>query len=204
MRRTRAGPAGFGSRVAQPLFLGQLIRYFTPGSGVTKEAALWYAGAVVLCSGFNIVAIHPYMMAILHMGMKIRVACCSLVYRKSLRLSKTALGETTVGQVVNLLANDVNRFDVAVIFVHYLWIGPLETVVASYFMYQEVGVSALFGIASLLLFIPLQGENLCLERGCGHPVGSSTSPSCRFQVIWERRRRRIASRRPSGRTREFV
>jgi ATP-binding cassette subfamily C (CFTR/MRP) protein 4 len=72
----------------------------------------------------------------------------------------TALGETTVGQVVNLMSNDVNRFDVAVIFLHYMWIGPIETFVVTYFMWMEVGPSAAIGVASLLLFIPLQGDNL--------------------------------------------
>jgi len=85
----------------------------------------------------------------------------------------TALGETTAGQVVNLMSNDVNRFDVAVIFVHYLWIGPIETFVVTYFMWVEVGPSAAIGVASLLLFIPLQGDNFsdtnyfafkCLQR----------------------------------------
>lgn len=111
-----------------------------------------------MCSAVNIFVIHPYMMAILHMGMKMRIACCSLIYRKALRLSKTALGETTIGQAVNLLSNDVNRFDVAIIFLHYLWIGPLETIIVTYFMYQEVGASAVIGVATLLMFIPLQGN----------------------------------------------
>lgn len=77
---------------------------------------------------------------------------------QSLRLSQTALGETTVGQVVNLLSNDVNRFDVAIIFLHYLWIGPVSTVVMTYMMWKEIGVSALIGVAFMLLFIPLQGK----------------------------------------------
>ena len=116
-----------------------------------------YAGGVVACSALNVLVIHPYMMAILHMGMKMRVACCTLIYRKALKLSRTALGETTVGQAVNLLSNDVNRFDVATIFLHYLWIGPLETIIVMYVMYNEVQESAIIGVATLLMFIPLQG-----------------------------------------------
>lgn len=78
---------------------------------------------------------------------------------QALRLSMRALGETTSGQMVNLMSNDVNRFDVAVVFLHYLWIGPIETLAVTYFMWNEVGPSAVIGVSILLLFIPLQGDS---------------------------------------------
>ncbi|VVC87931.1 unnamed protein product, partial [Leptidea sinapis] len=146
-----------GIRIAQPVFLGKLVEFYSPGQRQMKpNEAYIYAGAVVICSALNVFVVHPYMMAILHMGMKFRVACCSLIYRKSLRLSKTALGETTVGQVVNLLSNDVNRFDVAIIFLHYLWIGPLATIIITYFMWLEISWAAVVGVGFMLSFIPLQ------------------------------------------------
>lgn len=83
-------------------------------------------------------ALKPYLLSQMHLGMKMRVALCSMIYRKSLRLSKNALGETTVGQVVNLLSNDVGRLDIAIIFLHFLWVGPLETLAVTYLMYLEV------------------------------------------------------------------
>ncbi|XP_045489358.1 probable multidrug resistance-associated protein lethal(2)03659 isoform X1 [Pieris rapae] len=143
--------------IAQPVFLGKLVEFYSPDQKTMKpKEAYLYAGGVVICSALNVFVVHPYMMAILHMGMKFRVACCSLIYRKSLRLSKTALGETTVGQVVNLLSNDVNRFDVAIIFLHYLWIGPLATVIVTYFMWLEINWAAIVGVGFMLAFIPLQ------------------------------------------------
>ncbi|XP_056646549.1 probable multidrug resistance-associated protein lethal(2)03659 [Diorhabda sublineata] len=123
---------------------------------ITHEEAYYYAAGVVLCSLISILLSHPYMFAVCHMGMKIRVACCSLIYRKALRLSKTALGDTTAGQIVNLLSNDVNRFDYVVIFAHQMWLAPLETVVCTYFMYQEVGVAAVIGVLVVIAFVPLQ------------------------------------------------
>lgn len=70
-------------RIAQPVFLGKLVEYYTPKHGdVEEHEAYLYAGAVVLCSALNVFVVHPYMQAILHMGMKFRVACCSLIYRK--------------------------------------------------------------------------------------------------------------------------
>lgn len=71
-------------------------------------------------------------------------------------MSKNALGVTTVGQVVNLLSNDVGRLDLSILFIHYLWLGPLETIIATYFMYEQIGISAVWGVLFMLAFIPLQ------------------------------------------------
>jgi len=67
------------------------------------------------------------------------------------------MGQTTSGQVVNLLSNDVNRFDIAPMFVHILWIGPFQTLLCTILMYLDMGWSVLVGIGFLLLTIPLQG-----------------------------------------------
>lgn len=140
----------------QPIFLGGLISFYSTPNGDINTAYM-YAGAVVLTSALNVLCMHPYVLAQLHCGMKMRVAVCSMIYRKALKLSKNALGDTTAGQVVNLLSNDVSRLDLAIMFVHYLWVGPVETVIVTYLMYREIGVSAFVGVAFLLSFIPLQG-----------------------------------------------
>ncbi|XP_066258777.1 ATP-binding cassette sub-family C member 4-like isoform X1 [Euwallacea similis] len=154
--------------MAQPLLLGQLIQFYMPNHlEISLDQAFWYAGGVVLCSLSNVLISHPYMMGVCHLGMKMRIACCSLIYRKSLRLSKTALGQTTVGQVVNLLSNDVNRFDVAMIFAHHLWLGPVQTALCTYLMYLQVGISAVIGVVALIVFIPLQiylGKRISIFR----------------------------------------
>lgn len=143
------------SRISQPLFLGGLIRYYSSNNKNVSEA-YFYAGAVILCTAINVIFMHPFVLTTLHMGMKLRVAMCSMIYRKSLRLSKNALGDTTAGQIVNLLSNDVGRLDLSIIFLHYLWVGPVETVILTYLMYREIGLASIFGVIFLLMFIPLQ------------------------------------------------
>nr|CAD7428950.1 unnamed protein product [Timema monikensis] len=144
-------------RVAQPLFLGQLLRYFESSSEVTKNSAYLYAGGVIVCSASFTFVRQQFILGVGHLGMKIRVGVCSLIYRKSLRLSQSSLGHTTVGQIVNLLSNDVGRFNWCLLHLHYLWIGPVQTVLVAYFMWVTVGLPAVFGVAAMLLFIPLQG-----------------------------------------------
>lgn len=127
--------------VTQPLFLGGLVNYYaTPGNKSNANTAYLYALGVILCSALNVIFYHPYMLATLHTGMKVRVALCSVIYRKALRLSKTALGDTTTGQVVNLISNDVGRLDTSLIQMHYLWLAPVEIVIITLLMYREVSL----------------------------------------------------------------
>ena len=58
---------------------------------------------------------------------------------QALRLSKKALGESTIGQMVNLLSNDVSRFDFSTIFIHYLWCGPLQFLIIMYLTWLRWG-----------------------------------------------------------------
>lgn len=56
------------------------------------------------------------------------------------------------------MSNDVSRFDVAIVFIHYLWIGPVTTAVVAYLLWIEIGISSIIGISAILLFIPLQSK----------------------------------------------
>lgn len=81
-----------------------------------------------------------------------------MIYRKVLKLTKNALERSSIGQVVNLLSNDVSRFEFAVTYIHYLWIGPLMVVAVSIILYYEIGISILFGVSFMVLFVPLQSK----------------------------------------------
>ena len=120
--------------------------------------AYLYGSGVVLMSALYTLVHHTYFNGVYLVGMRVRIACSSLVYRKALKLSKSAMSKTTIGQMVNLLSNDVSRFDTAVIQGHYLWAGPLQLSIVTYLLYQRVGPSALVGVAFLLAFVPLQSK----------------------------------------------
>ncbi|KAH8263594.1 hypothetical protein KR044_011336 [Drosophila immigrans] len=145
-----------GLRATMPLLLAGLIAEFaTYGNGESLKAQI-YGAVMVTCIVTGVLLFHPFMMHMMHLAMKMRVAVSCAIYRKALRLSRTALGGTTTGQVVNLVSNDLGRFDRALIHLHFLWLGPLELLIASYFLYLQIGVASFYGIAILLLYLPLQ------------------------------------------------
>lgn len=155
----------------QAMLLGQLIQdgtqFYTlksqPDSSQADLDALYWrvlivGFLVVLATAITSVTIHPYFFCVQTLGMKMRVASCNLVYQKSLRLSKAALGHTTVGQIVNLLSNDVNRFDFGMVFIPYLVVAPLQTIIIIVLLsrYYLGLVPTLAGFSVLLLYLPFQ------------------------------------------------
>lgn len=139
----------------------RLLYFWKKQSPVEFEEALVYASGVLFCSLVNVMVIHPSMMGVMHVGMKLRVACCSLIYRKTLRLDLASLSGAAVGNVINLMSNDVSRFDLVAMYWHYIWIAPLQMLICLLLMYQEVDMAAVIGISTLLAFIPLQGLLSC-------------------------------------------
>jgi len=59
--------------------------------------------------------------------------------------------------MVNLMSNDVNRFESACLYLSFLLISPLQFIIATITLYYFLGPSSLVGLALVLLFIPIQG-----------------------------------------------
>lgn len=87
--------------------------------------------------------------------MKIRVSLCSLIYRKTLKLSQNAVRENAV---VNLLSNDVNRFELISVLLHYMWLAPLMAIIIAYILWQEVKWAGMIGLAVVFTIVIIQCE----------------------------------------------
>ncbi|KAG7502089.1 multidrug resistance-associated protein 4 isoform X1 [Solea senegalensis] len=146
-------------KVIQPLLLGKLIGYFENQDSVNKSAiyeAYGYAAGISLSTICLTVLHHLYFYHAQREGMKIRVAMCHIIYRKALCLNNTAFSKTTTGQIVNLVSNDVNKFDEVTLHLHFLWIGPLQAVVVIVLLIYAIGPSCLAGMAVFFILMPLQ------------------------------------------------
>ncbi|KAJ8966239.1 hypothetical protein NQ314_003654 [Rhamnusium bicolor] len=95
-------------------------------------------------------------LVVMEMLVSNKVPKSNLVDPDALRIKLTALEGRTVGNAVNLMSNDVTRFDMAPIFLHYLWIAPLQVICIIYFLYREVQFAAVIGMSAVACVIPFQ------------------------------------------------
>ena len=74
---------------------------------------------------------------------------------QSLRINNDARKATTVGQIVNLMSVDAQRFQDVPVYMHMIWSAPFNIALAIYFLWQELGPSALAGLAVMLVLAPI-------------------------------------------------
>ncbi|CAG2111114.1 unnamed protein product, partial [Medioppia subpectinata] len=74
----------------------------------------------------------------------------------SLKLNQLSIGKTTLGQIINLMTNDTNRFDEFAVFASYFIIAPIQTGIIIYITYTCMGCASLVPVGLIVLLIVLQ------------------------------------------------
>lgn len=138
--------------------MGKVVSFFTPGTTVTAQMAYFYATALIGCMLLRNFYAHTWFLQVQVVGMKIKVACSSILYRKLLRLSPTALSQVSGGKIITLTTKDLAHIYVAVDFVIINTVGLIQVVIITFMMYQQIGISAIIGVAVMIAAIPLQGK----------------------------------------------
>ncbi|XP_014278696.1 multidrug resistance-associated protein 1 isoform X2 [Halyomorpha halys] len=98
-------------------------------------------------------------------GLRIRSALTLAIYRKALKLSNSSKKESTVGEIVNLMAVDAQRFYQLINSLSNLWSFPVQILLATTLLWQSLGPSVLSGLAILVVMIPLNGYLVNRARG---------------------------------------
>lgn len=76
---------------------------------------------------------------------------------KALVISNDARKEATVGETVNLMSADAQRFNDVTNFIHLLWSCPLQIILSIVFLWLELGPAVLAGLAVMVLMVPING-----------------------------------------------
>ena len=83
---------------------------------------------------------------------------------QALKLSNSARQQSTVGEIVNLMSVDAQRFMDLVNYLHLIWSAPLQIVLAVIFLYIDMGPSAFAGVGVMILLIPVNVITAAISR----------------------------------------
>uniref|UniRef100_A0A8C3KKR0 Canalicular multispecific organic anion transporter 1 n=1 Tax=Calidris pygmaea TaxID=425635 RepID=A0A8C3KKR0_9CHAR len=126
-----------------------------------EESFVWqgylYAILLFLTALIQSLCLQQYFSLCFQLGTNVRASLIAAIYKKALTMSSTTRKESTVGETVNLMSADAQRFMDMTNFVHQLWSSPLQIILSIVFLWGELGPSVLAGIAVMVLLIPING-----------------------------------------------
>ncbi|XP_064419000.1 canalicular multispecific organic anion transporter 1 [Latimeria chalumnae] len=133
----------------------KLLVSFTEDSSVYTWRGYVYTVLLFVVALFQSLILQQYFQRCFVLGMRVRTAIMAAVYKKALSVSNATRKEYTVGETVNLMAADAQRFMDLTNFIHLLWSSPLQIILAIVFLWKELGPSVMAGVGVVVLFIPV-------------------------------------------------
>ena len=144
------------TRTAQPLLLREIVLYISSESVLPAYGGYLLAVALGACSALQAIIHQQCFFRSTRVGMHIRHALSSVIYKRLLTINTVCLQTTSVAHTINLVANDASKFEELSVYMHYLWEAPLEAVLAFGLIWWHIGLPTLFGYTVLVLLVPLQ------------------------------------------------
>uniref|UniRef100_A0A803YGW9 Multidrug resistance-associated protein 1 n=1 Tax=Meleagris gallopavo TaxID=9103 RepID=A0A803YGW9_MELGA len=139
---------------AGPEILKLLINFVN-----NKSAPNWqgyfYTGLLFVCACLQTLILHQYFHICFVTGMRLKTAIVGVIYRKALVITNSARKTSTVGEIVNLMSVDAQRFMDLATYINMIWSAPLQVILALYLLWQNLGPSVLAGVAVMILLVPV-------------------------------------------------
>uniref|UniRef100_A0A8C9FBP1 Canalicular multispecific organic anion transporter 1 n=1 Tax=Pavo cristatus TaxID=9049 RepID=A0A8C9FBP1_PAVCR len=139
-----------------PQLLKLLIAFVSDAEAFAWQGYL-YSILLFLTAVLQSLCLQQYFNLCFQLGTNVRASLIAAIYKKALTMSSATRKESTVGETVNLMSADAQRFMEMANFVHQLWSSPLQIIVSIIFLWGELGPSVLAGLAVMVLLIPING-----------------------------------------------
>uniref|UniRef100_A0A7N8WT91 Cystic fibrosis transmembrane conductance regulator n=1 Tax=Mastacembelus armatus TaxID=205130 RepID=A0A7N8WT91_9TELE len=140
---------GEASKTVQPQLLGRIIASFDPFYAPERSQGYFLALGLCLLFTARFLLLQPAIFGLHHLGMQIRIALFSLIYKKTLKLSSRVLDKISTGQLVSLMSAHLNKLDESLGLAHFVWITPLQCILCVGLIWELIEVYGLSALAAL-------------------------------------------------------
>jgi ATP-binding cassette, subfamily C (CFTR/MRP), member 4 len=141
-------------RILYGYFLNQTISALANPEESTRNIYLWALGmilCIILCFFFHAHSFYQPMRA----SIQLKTAIVLMIYKKINRVSLWSLQQMSLGKVVNLIANDLNIFEIGLYFICVLVMIPVIYIGSGILLWSFFGPVCLVGIGYVILIQPL-------------------------------------------------
>uniref|UniRef100_A0A8C2B3U2 Cystic fibrosis transmembrane conductance regulator n=1 Tax=Cyprinus carpio TaxID=7962 RepID=A0A8C2B3U2_CYPCA len=142
---------GEATKTVQPQLLGRIIASFDPVHEPERANGYFLAFGLGLLFIVRFLLLQPAMFGLHHLGMQIRIALFSIIYKKTLKLSSRVLDKISTGQLVSLMSANLGKFDQSLGMAHFVWISPLQCILCTGLIWELIDVNSFCALAAISL-----------------------------------------------------
>lgn len=136
-----------GSSYIGPLLINDLVKFLGGENHELKRGymlAIAFLGAKIV----ETVSQRQWIFGARQLGMRLRAALISRIYKKGLHLSSKSRQNHTSGEIINYMSVDIQRITDLIWYVNIIWMLPIQISLAISVLYKNLGIGAFAGLAA--------------------------------------------------------
>ncbi|XP_017777878.1 PREDICTED: probable multidrug resistance-associated protein lethal(2)03659 [Nicrophorus vespilloides] len=139
-------------KMLQPIIMFRLIHYFMYPSESGIKFGIMKAAIFVVVAFLNVLMYHHTLLGCHKIGTRCKIACSSLIYKKFLKLSLVTIHNKQLqNEVTTLLNKQTRMLEKVPVFLHFVWITPLQIMIILLEQHYVRSFSYVMGFTTILI-----------------------------------------------------
>ncbi|XP_042394595.1 putative ABC transporter C family member 15 isoform X2 [Zingiber officinale] len=137
-----------GASYVGPLLIDNFVKFLGGERQHGLKSGYLIATAFLCAKLVETVCQRQWVFGARQLGMRLRAALISHIYKKGLVLSNQSHQSHTSGEIINYMVVDIQRVTDVMWYSNIIWMLPVQISLAMYVLYKNLGVGALAGLAA--------------------------------------------------------
>ncbi|XP_030967345.1 putative ABC transporter C family member 15 isoform X1 [Quercus lobata] len=144
-----------------PYLINDFVRFLTERSTRSLESGYLLALGFLGAKTVETIAQRQWIFGARLLGLHLRVALISRIYKKGLLLSSQSRQNHTSGEIINYMSVDIQRITDFIWYLNIIWMLPVQISLAIYILHTNLGLGSFAALAATLI---VMGCNIPLTR----------------------------------------
>lgn len=134
-----------------PYLINSLVDFLSQKKFRSLESGYLLALAFLGAKMVETIAQRQWIFGARQLGLRLRAALISQIYKKGLVLSSKSRQSHTSGEIINLMSVDVQRITDFIWYLNIIWMLPIQISLAVYVLHNSLGLGSLVALAATIL-----------------------------------------------------
>ncbi|KAL4600290.1 hypothetical protein ACB092_11G188100 [Castanea dentata] len=134
-----------------PYLINDFVHFLTEKSTKSSETGYLLALAFLVANVVETIAQRQWNFGARQLGLRLKAALISRIYKKGLTLSSPSRQNHTIGEIINYMSVDIQRIIDFIWYLNIIWMFPVQISLAIYILHTDLGLGSFAALATTLI-----------------------------------------------------